>query len=191
MHRNQEKLGPIGCPTHSWCYAWDIQLSVIFPSGSPNKSVATSIAPVTAPQGPQEAHSLRLLVPGAVRWGCGWHIPTNTKIFILESQQIHWYLICPCKCSPRPPGGTWPTPFGPWCWCCGWHTPNNKKSFSRGTHKSPDTPFCHVSAPQGFEEAHGLHLLVPGAGAVGGTSPPIKILYLGVLMNLLIPHLPL
>ena len=118
MHRNQEKLGPIGCPTHSWCYAWDIQLSVIFPSGSPNKSVATSIAPVTAPQGPQEAHSLRLLVPGAVRWGCGWHIPTNTKIFILESQQIHWYLICPCRCSPRPPGGTWPTPFGPWCWCC-------------------------------------------------------------------------
>ena len=31
-----------------------------------------------------------------------------------------------------------------------------------------------MSAPQDPEEAYGLHLLVPGAGAVGGTSPPIK-----------------
>ena len=31
-----------------------------------------------------------------------------------------------------------------------------------------------MSAPQGPQEAHGLHLLVPGAGAVGGTSPPMK-----------------
>ena len=31
-----------------------------------------------------------------------------------------------------------------------------------------------MSDPQGPQEAHGLHLLVPGAGAVGGTFPPIK-----------------
>ena len=31
-----------------------------------------------------------------------------------------------------------------------------------------------MSAPQGPREAHGLHLLVPGAGVVGGTFRPIK-----------------
>ena len=31
-----------------------------------------------------------------------------------------------------------------------------------------------MSAPQGPQEAHGLHLLVPGAGVVGGTFRPIK-----------------
>ena len=75
----------------------------------------------------------------------------------------------------RPPGGTQPTPFGPWWWYCGRHIPDNKKFFlSGGTHESPDTQFCHVSAVQGPQEAYGLHLLVPGAGAVGGTSPQIK-----------------
>ena len=46
--------------------------------------------------------------------------------------------------------------------------------------------FAPVSAPQGLQEAHSLHLLVPGAGVVGGTSQPIKILHLGVPTNLLI-----
>ena len=36
-----------------------------------------------------------------------------------------------------------------------------------------------MSAPQDPQEANGLHLLVPGAGAVGGTSPPIKNLLSG------------
>ena len=31
-----------------------------------------------------------------------------------------------------------------------------------------------MSAPQDPREAHGLHLLVPGAGVVGGTFRPIK-----------------
>ena len=31
-----------------------------------------------------------------------------------------------------------------------------------------------MSAPQGTREAHCLHLLVSGAGVVGGTFPPIK-----------------
>ena len=74
-------------------------------------------APASAPQGIQVAHGLHLLVPGA---GVVGGRSTNKKFFIWESQQnMCWYLICPCKCSPRPPGGTWPTPFGPWCWCCG------------------------------------------------------------------------
>ena len=51
-----------------------------------------------------------------------------------------------------------------------------------------DTSFSPVSAPQDPEEAHGLNLLVPGAGAVGGTPPIIKNIFLGVLTNLLIPH---
>ena len=34
-------------------------------SGISNKSAATSFAPVSAPQGPQEAHGLHLFVPGA------------------------------------------------------------------------------------------------------------------------------
>ena len=34
--------------------------------------------------------------------------------------------------------------------------------------------FAPVSAPQGLQEAHSLHLLVPGAAVVGGTSQPIK-----------------
>ena len=43
-----------------------------------------------------------------------------------------------------------------------------------GYNKSSDTPFVPVSGPQGLQEAHGLHLLVPGAGAVGARSYPIK-----------------
>ena len=41
-------------------------------------------------------------------------------------------------------------------------------------NKSSDTPFVPVSGPPGLQEAHGLHLLVPGAGAVGARSYPIK-----------------
>ena len=52
-------------------------------------------------------------------------------------------------------------------------SPPIRNSLSGGTNKSPDTPYCSVSALQGPQEAHGLHLLVHGA--VGGTSPPIKI----------------
>ena len=45
-------------------------------------------------------------------------------------------------------------------------SPPIKKSFIWGTNKSPDTPFCSVSALQGPQEAHGLHLFVPGASVV-------------------------
>ena len=45
---------------------------------------------------------------------------------------------------------------------------------SGSPNKSADTLFAPVSAPQGLQEAHVLHLLVPGAGVVGGTSRPIK-----------------
>ena len=45
---------------------------------------------------------------------------------------------------------------------------------SKGYNKSSDNPFVPVSGPQGLQEAHGLHLLVPGAGAVGARSYPIK-----------------
>ena len=41
-------------------------------------------------------------------------------------------------------------------------------------NKSSDTPFVPVSGPQGLQDAHGLHLLVTGAGAVGARSCPIK-----------------
>ena len=40
--------------------------------------------------------------------------------------------------------------------------------------KSADTSFTPASAPLVLQEAHGLHLLVPGAGVVGGTYQPIK-----------------
>ena len=39
---------------------------------------------------------------------------------------------------------------------------------------STDTPFAPVSAPQGLQEAHGLLLLVPGAGVGGGIYQPIE-----------------
>ena len=66
-----------------------------------------------------------------------------------------------------------------------------KNSSSGSPNKSTDTSFALASAPQGLQEAHGLHVLVPGAGVVGGTYQPIKIFNLGVLTNLLIPHLSL
>ena len=66
-----------------------------------------------------------------------------------------------------------------------------KKSLSVGAKASADTPFCSVSASQGPQEEHGLHLLVPGASAVGGTCPPIKNCYQGTLTNLLVPHFAL
>ena len=46
---------------------------------------------------------------------------------------------------------------------------------SGGSNESADTPFCPVSAAQVPQEVHGLHLLITGADAVGGTSQPIKI----------------
>ena len=49
-----------------------------------------------------------------------------------------------------------------------------KNSSSGSPNKPANTSFAHVSAPQGLQEAHGLHLLVPGAGVVGGTYQPIK-----------------
>ena len=64
---------------------------------------------------------------------------------------------------------------------------NNSSSGS--TNQAADTPFIPVSAPQGPREPHSLHLLVPSASVVGCTSPPIKILHLGLLTELLIPHL--
>ena len=51
-------------------------------SGISKKSAATSFAPVSAPQGPQEAHGLHLLVPGAGVVAGRWHIPTNEKFVI-------------------------------------------------------------------------------------------------------------
>ena len=59
--------------------------------------------------------------------GCVWHISTNKKNHILGFPTNLLIPHLPCKCCPRPPGGTWPTPFGPWCWGCGWHIPTNKK----------------------------------------------------------------
>ena len=64
---------------------------------------------------------------------------------------------------------------------------NNSSSGS--TNQAADTPFIPVSAPQGPWEPHRLHFLVSGAGIVGSTSPPMKILHLGLLTELLIPHL--
>ena len=49
-----------------------------------------------------------------------------------------------------------------------------KNSSSGSPNKSADTPYAPVSAPQGLQEAHGLHLLVPGAGVGGGIYQPIK-----------------
>ena len=46
---------------------------------------------------------------------------------------------------------------------------------SGGSNESADTPFCPVSAAQVPQEVHGLHLLITGADAVGGTSQAIKI----------------
>ena len=46
----------------------------------------------------------------------------------------------------------------------------NKKYSSGSPNKSFDTSFAPVGAPQVFQEAHDLHLLVPGAGVVGSTS---------------------
>ena len=43
-----------------------------------------------------------------------------------------------------------------------------------GDNKSSDAPFVPVSGPQGLQEAHGLHLLVPGTGSVGVGSHLIK-----------------
>ena len=41
------------------------------------------------------------------------------------------------------------------------------KNYSSGSNnETADTPFINVSAPQGPQEAHGVHLLVPGAGVV-------------------------
>ena len=51
------------------------------------------------------------------------------KFFIWESYQICRYLVSLCNCSPRPPGGKWPAPFGPWCWGCGWQISKNKNFF--------------------------------------------------------------
>ena len=75
-----------------------------------------------------------------------------------------------CECQLRPTGGTWPTLFGPWCGYCGCIFFS-----SGGSNESADTPFCPVSAAQVPQEVHGLHLLITGADAVGGTSQPIKI----------------
>ena len=40
--------------------------------------------------------------------------------------------------------------------------------------ETADTPFAPVSPPQGLQEAHGLHLLVSGAGVRCGIYQPIK-----------------
>ena len=74
----------------------------------------------------------------------------------------------------RPPVGTWSAPSGSWCRGCGWHIPTNKKSSPGSPNKSFDISFAPVSAPQVLQEAHGLHILVPRAGAVGRTYQPIK-----------------
>ena len=42
-----------------------------------------------------------------------------------------------------------------------------KKSSSGSPNKSTDISFAPASAPQGLREAHGLHLLVCGAGVLG------------------------
>ena len=80
--------------------------------------------------------------------------------------------MCPCKFSPRAPGGIWPTPFSPWS--CGYDILTNKNSSSGSPNESADTPFAPVSATQGLQEAHGLLLLVSGAGVGGGIYQPIK-----------------
>ena len=41
---------------------------------------------------------------------------------------------------------------------------------SKGYNKSSDNPFVPVSGPQGLQDAHGLHLLVPGAGVMGART---------------------
>ena len=64
-----------------------------------------------------------------------------------------------------------------WSLVWGWHIQTHKKSSFGSPNKSADTPFAPVSAPQGLQEAHGLHLLVPGAGVVGGTYQSIKNLH--------------
>ena len=44
------------------------------------------------------------------------------------------------------------------------------KNYASGfCNRSADTPFTLVSAPQGPQDAPGLHLLVPGVGGVGAT----------------------
>ena len=50
-------------------------------------------------------------------------------------------------------GGAWSQPI--------------KYSASGSINKSPDTPYDPVGGTQGPQEAHGKHLFVPGAGAVG------------------------
>ena len=42
-----------------------------------------------------------------------------------------------------------------------------KYSASGSLNESADTPYDPVGGPQGPQEAHGKHLFVPGAGAVG------------------------
>ena len=106
---------------------------------------------------------------GPFFWCNGWHIPTIFYLEVLTNILIPDFALW---VLPRPTGGTWPAPFGPTG--CGWHIPTNKKSLSGDTNKSADTPFCPMSAPQGPQEAHGLHLLVPDASAVGGMSPLIE-----------------
>ena len=41
-----------------------------------------------------------------------------------------------------------------------------KYSASMGDNTSADTPFGPIGGPQGLQEAHGLHLLVPGPGVM-------------------------
>ena len=67
----------------------------------------------------------------------------------------------------------------------------NKKSSSGSPNKSADILFAPPRAPRGLQEAHDLHLLVPGAEIVGGRYQPIKNLHLGVQTNLLVSYLPL
>ena len=42
-----------------------------------------------------------------------------------------------------------------------------KYSASGNVNESADTPYDPLGGPQGPQEAHGKHLFVPGAGAVG------------------------
>ena len=50
----------------------------------------------------------------------------------------------------------------------------NKKSESWGHNISAYTPFVPVSATQGLQEAHGLHIIVPWSGDLGARSNPSK-----------------
>ena len=116
------------------------------------------------------AYTIYMLVPGVGVVG-GTSL-TNKKIFIWVSKHKSADTSFALVSAPhRPPGCTWPTPFCPWCCGWGWQIPTIKNSSSGSHKKSADTLFGPVIAPRG---AHSLHVLVIGAGVVGGTSQPIK-----------------